>query len=506
MTSIAEPLNSTAQRATALGIDLGTSSCKAVIVDTDGRIVAQASAEYPVRSNREGEAETAPEDWWRAVTGSVREAVARAGARPAAVGLSGQMHGLVLTNESTDPLRPALLWADGRASGVLARYRALDRAQQDRLANPLAPGMAGPLLAWVHQHEPEIYAEARWALQPKDWLRSRLTGMVAAERSDASATLLYDVPADTWDFDVVSALDLDRTLLPELLPHSAAVAGILTPAAAATLELDAGIPVAAGAGDTAAAALGSGVVRPDDVQLTVGTGAQVIRPSPAALSRAEAGVHLYRSALPTGWYHMAASTNAGITLGWVCAAMNASWAELYGSLEEPVRSSDPVFLPHLTGERTPYVDPTLRGAWTGLSLSHDRRTVLRSALEGVAYAIAEAFTALVGPDVPERLRLAGGGTVAQPWRQLLATVLGTALYSVETPAASGRGAALLGAWAAQLVSEQDITGRLAPQARLVAEPQPGLIATVEDRRARFHDNVLRLRDSRRSPEDPAAHR
>jgi xylulokinase len=325
-------------------------------------------------------------------------------------------------------------------------------------------------------------------------LRSRLTGLVAAERSDASATLLYDLPGDSWDLDVVAALDLEPTLLAELLPDSAAVAGTLTPAAAAELDLDAGIPVAAGAGDTAAAALGSGVVQAEDVQLTVGTGAQVIRPASAPVSRAEAGVHLYRSAFPTGWYHMAASTNAGITLGWVRATMNATWAELYASLEEPIRSTDPLFVPHLTGERTPYLDPTLRGAWTGLTLSHDRRTVLRSALEGVAYAIAEAFSALVGRDVPDRLRLAGGGTVAQPWRQLLATVLGTALYSVETPAASGRGAALLGAWAAQLVSEDDITGRLAPKARLAAEPQAELVATVADRRARFHDTVLRLRE------------
>lgn len=484
---------------TALGIDVGTSSCKAVVVGSDGRLVAQASAEYPVRSSQEGWAETAPDDWWAAVTTCVREAVGRARVRPAAIGLSGQMHGLVLTDESGTPLRDALLWADARAASVLARYRALDPALRQRLANPLAPGMAGPLLAWVAEHETELYARSRWALQPKDWLRTRLTGRISAERSDASATLLYDLAADRWDADVVSALGLDRSLLPSLLGDSATIAGALDPDAATVLGLDAGIPVAAGAADTAAAALGTGVVRPDDVQLTVGTGAQIIRPTQEAVSRADAGVHLYRSAFPVGWYHMAACTNAGITLGWVCRTMSASWAELYASLEEPIRPTDPIFLPHLTGERTPYLDPALRGAWTGLSLTHDRRTMLRSALEGVAYAIAEALTALVGPQPPAALRLAGGGTVAELWRQLLSTVLRAPLRAVDTPAASGRGAALLGARAADLVSEEDITGRLAPATRLVAEPQTDRARTVEDRQARFHVQVLRLSERTADP-------
>jgi xylulokinase len=411
------------------------------------------------------------------------------------------MHGLVLVDEAVTPLRPALLWADARAVDMLAGYRSLDPAARGRLANPLVPGMAGPLLAWVAEHEPENYSRARWALQPKDWLRARLTGRVAAEPSDASATLLYDVPGDRWDLEVATALGVRRGLLAPLLDDSAAVSGELTPEAAAALGLPVGLPVAAGAGDTAAAALGGGVVHHDDVQLTVGTGAQIIRPVDVPESRADAGVHLYRSALPVGWYHMAASTNAGIVLHWVRTAMNASWDELYASLDQPVRQTDPIFLPHLTGERTPYLDPTMRGSWTGLSLTHDRRTILRSALEGLAFVIGEALAALVEDDRPSRLRLAGGGTVAPQWRQLLATVLGIPLHAVDTPAASGRGAALLGARAAGLLSLDDVTERLAPTTALVAEPDEGVRNAVEDRRARFHEQLLRVNgmDPRRDP-------
>ena len=279
--------------ACTLGLDLGTSSAKAVVTDTGGRVLAQASAGYAVTSARAGYAESEPAHWWSAVTACAREAVGAAvrtaGAPPSAVGLAGQMHGLVLASADGRALRPALLWADSRATGELRGYRRLGRGALARLANPLAPGMTGPLLMWVAQNEPRTYRTARWALQPKDWLRARLTGEVHAEPSDASASLLYDVIGDRWDLEVVRALGLDASMLAPLLTSAGAPAGQLTAEAGAELGLPAGIPVAAGAADTAAAALGSGI-GPDDVQLTVGTGAQVIRPLAAPVSRADAGV------------------------------------------------------------------------------------------------------------------------------------------------------------------------------------------------------------------------
>ena len=483
-----------------LGLDLGTSSAKAVVVDTGGQVLAQASAGYPVTSAAVGYAESEPAHWWSAVTASTREAVGAAGARPAAIGLSGQMHGLVMTSAAGQALRPALLWADSRATGALRGYRRLGDRARARLANPLAPGMTGPLLIWIAEHEPRTYAEARWALQPKDWLRARLTGEVHAEPSDASATLLYDVMGDRWDREVVSALGLDASLLAPLLPSAGAPAGHLAAGAATDLGLPPGIPVAAGAADTAAAALGSGV-GPGDIQLTVGTGAQVIRSLVAPLSRADVGVNLYRSATPDGWYHMGATLSAGLSLNWVRETMNATWAELYASADHPGQVHDPIFVPHLSGERTPYSDPALRGSWTALSLADDRTSLLRSALEGTAFSIRDALDALLADQRPARLRLAGGGTLAASWRQLLADVVGLPLYAVDVPAASGRGAALLGAHAAGLLSFDDIQGPLTPPARLAAEPDPTAAAFHAERHARFRRIVPALRGC--SAEGPA---
>ena len=475
-----------------LGLDLGTSSAKAVVIDTAGQVLAQASAGYAVTSTMAGYAESDPAQWWTAVTACAREAVTAAGARPAAIGLSGQMHGLVMTSADGAALRPALLWADSRATGSLRAYRRLGSQALARLANPLTPGMTGPMLMWITEHEPRIYQAARWALPPKDWIRARLTGEFHAEPSDASATLLYDLIGDRWDLEVVSALGLNPDLLAPLLPCAGAPAGHLTADAGTELGLPAGILVAAGAGDTAAAALGSGIAGHGDIQLTVGTGAQVIRPLVAPVSRADAGVNLYRSATPDGWYHMGATISAGISLNWVREIMNASWEELYASVARPGQAHDPIFVPHLSGERTPYSDPALRGSWTSLSLADDRTSLLRSALEGTAFAIRDALDALLGEHRPARLRLAGGGTLAAGWRQLLADVLGLPLYAVDVPAASGRGAALLGAIAAGLLSLDDVQGPLAPPAHLVVEPDPAMAAFHAERHARFRRIVSAL--------------
>jgi xylulokinase len=481
--------------ACTLGLDLGTSSAKAVVVDTGGEVLAQASAGYTVTSTVAGCAESEPAHWWNAVTACAREAVhaagRAAGARPSAIGLSGQMHGLVMASADGEALRPALLWADSRATGSLRAYRLLGPRALARLANPLAPGMTGPMLMWIAGNEPRTYTEARWALQPKDWLRARLTGEVHAEPSDASATLLYDVMDDRWDLEVVAALGLETSLLAPLLPSAGAPAGHLAAKAAAELGLPAGIAVAAGAGDTAAAALGSGI-GPGDIQLTVGTGAQVIRPLVAPVSRADAGVNLYRSATPGGWYQMGATISAGLSLNWVREVMNATWEELYASADQSGQAHDPIFVPHLSGERTPYSDPALRGSWTALSLADDRTSLLRCALEGTAFAIRDALDALLADERPSRLRLAGGGTLAAGWRQLLADVLGVPLDAVDVPAASGRGAALLGAHAAGLLSFDDIQGPLAPPARLVAEPDPAMAAFHAERHARFRRIVPAL--------------
>jgi xylulokinase len=479
------------QTTTVLGIDLGTSSVKAVVVRLDGSVAGQATGDYPVHSRYPQWSETAPGDWLSATVTAVRAAVARAGTDPAAVGLSGQMHGVVATAADGRALRPAMLWSDARAVRELQAYRGLPPATRARLANPLSPGMAGPMLAWLARHEPATYAATRWALQPKDWLRAQLTGRFATEPSDASATLLYDLAGDAWDTGVLDALGLDPAKLPPILPRAAERAGTLTADAATLLGLRAGIPVAAGAADTAAAALGSGLTEPGTVQLTVGTGAQIVKPVAAlpAVLPDRPVTHLYRAATDTGWYAMGAVLNGGLTLGWVCRTLGAGWPELYASAALAPAPDDPYFLPQLNGERTPYLDPDMRAAWTGLAPHHGRAHLLRAALEGVAFAVRDALDHVLEPgERVAHLRLAGGGTTDPAWRQLLADILGRRLAPVEVTAASGLGAALLGARAAGLTT---IT-RDATRASLTT-PRDDHFELHRERHHAYHRKVRALR-------------
>ncbi len=477
-----------------LGIDLGTSSVKAAILDTTGDLLGQADADYPVDRPHTGWAETSPRAWWDAVISATRAAVHRAGGvQPVSVGISGQMHGVVLCSEGGDPVRPAVLWADARAEHQLDPYRSLDASVRRHLANPLSPGMAGPILAWLGEHEPASMAAARWALQPKDWIRSRLTGTYGAEPSDASATLLYDVCTENWSPEVLEALRIRADLLPAIAPHSATTAGILHEPAAQDLGLTPGIPVAMGAADTAAAMLGAGLTERGQVQLTIGTGVQIVTPTAAPDTAshpvwAEPTTHLYRAATPHGWYVMAAGLTGGQTLTWVRAILGATWDELYDAANHQACRDDPIFVPHLVGERTPFMDTGMRGAWTGLSARHGRREMLYAALEGVAFAIADGLDALPGGrGAGPGLRLAGGGTVAPAWRELLATVLDVDLYAVDVPAASARGAALLGAWTHG--SMATVPDGVRP--RLVASPVPNDM--LVDRRHSYRDQVQALR-------------
>ncbi|GGM11637.1 xylulokinase [Nakamurella endophytica] len=488
-----------------LGIDLGTSSVKVVLTGPDGAVRAQAGADYPVTRPHPGWSETDPAAWWSAIRSAVAQVLAaEPGAAPVGIGLSGQMHGVVLADADGRPTRPAVLWADARAGAETALYRELGPDTRPRLGNPVVPGMAGPQLAWLHRHEPAVVAASRWALQPKDWVRARLTGVVAAEPSDASATLLFDVLTGDWSDDVVAALGVRRELLPDLLPSAGAAAGALTGDTATELGLPAGIPVAAGAADTAAAALGSGLFVPGSVQLTVGTGVQVVSPAPtptAASLSADPVAHLYRSATADGWYAMGASMTGGQTLDWVRRMLGAEWVELYAAAGHRPEPGDPVFLPHLVGERTPYLDTGLRGAWTGLAARHDRDLMLYAALEGVAFAAADALEALPGvPDDGRVLRIAGGGSVHPAWRRLLADVLRADLHAVDVPGASARGAALLGARAAGLLDDRTLETVAQVPATPVAAPGDRVPALAA-RRRRYLDTLAALRPL--TPEDGA---
>jgi len=438
-----------------LGIDLGTGSVKVLLLSEAGEVVSEASRPYSVDSRQPGWAETDPEQWWRATVSAVLEAVQGHTAQVKAIGLSGQMHSLVLCDTSGAPLRPAMLWADTRSSESLTPYQRLNERSRARLGNPLVAGMTGPALLWVREHQPEIYRSARHALLPKDWLRLRLTGEVATDPSDASATLLYALEDQNWDFELLEALGLSPDLLPPIVPSSA-VAGLLTPEAALELNLPANLPVACGAGDTAAALLGGGLLRSGAVQLTVGSGAQLVAEFAQPRVHPHYATHCYRTAAlsgatESGWYAMAALQNAGLALEFARRILGFSWDVAYGEAFGVSSSEGALFLPYLSGERTPVLDATVRGGWLGLGLGHTPAHLMRAAFEGVALSIRSGLEALREVGVrPSTLRVAGGGTLEPRWRQLLSDALDLPLYGVEVSSVSARGAALL---ATQMVGQ-----------------------------------------------------
>ena len=456
-----------------LGIDLGTSSLKALVLDVDGGIVGRASASYSMTTPQPGWSESDPEDWWQAAGTAARQAAGDHATEIAAVGVSGQMHGVVLCDDIGQPLRPAILWSDGRTRRQLDDYRMLSEDLRRKLANPPATGMAGPTLLWLRDHERPQYRAAQWALQPKDWLRLRLIQEAATEPSDASGTLLYDLSTDYWAKDVLDALDLRLDFLAPIR-ESAEICGVLSRLASEHLGVRPNLPVVGGAADTAAAALAGGLLDPGPVQLTIGSGAQVVAPLNRLAIDSTARIHTYRAAAPERWYAMAAMQNAGLALEWVRTTLGATWDDVYAeAFAVPPGAQGLIFLPYLTGERTPHFDPAAKGAWIGLGLGHGRGHLLRAALEGVAFAVRQGLEALVATGVrTSELRLAGGGSLDPRWRQVLADVLERPLLATPVSDASALGAALLagvgfGAWR----DAQRVAAMAAPP-QLVATPGP----------------------------------
>lgn len=515
-----------------LGIDLGTGSLKVAIVDESGREQAAASVAYALETPHPGWAEISAQTWWRALG----EAAARlpAGLRRdvQAIGFSGQMHGVVLIDADGEAVRPAMLWPDTRALALLDQW-------PEPQPNPVAPGMAGPLLRWIVQNEPQSARKTCWALQPKDWLRVALGGAIATDPSDACATALAD-PAGVWDQALLERLGLPHEWFAPLAPSYAA-GGILSQKAAQELGLRAGIVLATGAADTPCAALGSGLSRDGDALLTTGTGGQIVVLAEHA-PQAVKGLHRYRAA-SDHWYRMAAMQNVGVALERVRGWLSYEWADAYrdafgdasacafsgasgnasggatgnvsggasgnassvaignasGGLSGNVSggtfgdatdvpasaAAGLTFLPYLTGERTPWLNPAARGGWLGLALDHTRGTMMRAAFEGVAFSLRAGLDAIRASGATvTTLKLAGGGSVDARWRQLLADALNVELYAVDCPNAAPRGAAILGGLASGHWHASDLAA-LAPGATRVAGPQGD--AALAERYARFLD-------------------
>ena len=447
------------KRQAALGIDLGTSQVKALVMMPDGEVLGRGRAGYRVVSPGEGLAETDPAEWWRATVAAVREALAdaSAGIEVAAVGVDGQMHGVMLADADGAAVRPAILWLDRRAEAEAARYGELPAELTRPLGNQASAGMAGPMLSWLVAHEPDVLRRARWALQPKDWVRMRLTGLAATDPTDASGTLLFDLARGVWADGVIAALGLPAEKLPPVL-RATEVAGQLLPGPAGELGLAPGSPVAVGAADTAAALyaadLGEGDGREGWALLTVGTGGQWMVPE--GEFRPAAGTNLF-AAVGGEFYRLAPVQNAGVALDWVRGVLGVSWRQLYDTARHPWRADTPVFLPYLARERW---DPATAGAWEGLSLGHERDDLVRGALEGVAFLLRRRLDDLrAAGHQPEAVLLGGGGATHPAWRQLLADVLALPLHPGDTSWLSAAGAARVAAAAAGMEGTGESRGR-----------------------------------------------
>jgi xylulokinase len=419
-----------------LGADLGTSGLKLVALDESGAVVAEAESGYSVDCPAPDRAEQDVEAWRRAFDGTTAAVLADlAGAPVRAVGLSGQMHGTVLLDAAGTPVRPAVLWPDARAVDEVARWRALASDDRAGLANPLVPGMTGPVLAWLAAHEPDVLARAAAVVLPKDALRAALLPDVDArvtDRSDASATLLWDVRTDDWSAAAVEATGAPPSLLPSVRP-AAEVAGLL----GSSLE---GVPLTVGGADTALALLAAGS---SGIQVNLGTGLQVLQPVAAPAPVDDPPVHCYADAAG-GWYAMAALRNGGSAWAWVCRVLGLSWAELFeAAASAPAGAGGVVFAPFLTGERGGVAGPEDRAGWSGLHAGTTRADLARSAVEGVAAAVGVAMRLLSVADDGGPVVLTGGGARAAVVQQVMADALDRPVQHLRLRSASATGAALL---------------------------------------------------------------
>ncbi len=445
-----------------LGIDVGTTGTRAILVDpATGDVVAGATEEYPLYTPQPQWAEQDPADWWRATCGAVKAALARAGIHPEdvqGVGLSGQMHGVVLLDKDDQVLRSSIIWCDQRSQAQCDWIT--DRVGAERLieltSNPALTGFSAPKLLWVRDHQPDLYARARTFLLPKDFIRFKLTGEKATEVSDASGTLLLDVTHRRWSQEMLEALEIDPSMLPKVY-ESPEVTGCVTAEAAARTGLKQGTPVVGGGGDQAAGAVGNGIVRPGVLSCTVGSSGVVFAYMAEPKRDPRGRVHTFCHAVPGAWHVMGVTQGAGLSLRWfrdqfgglervLAAHLGADPYEIL--IEEarraPVGCEGLIFLPYLMGERTPHLDADARGVLFGLTARHTRNDVIRSILEGVAYSLRDSFEILRELQVPiEQVRASGGGARSELWRQIQADVYNTPLVTINTTEGPAYGVALL---------------------------------------------------------------
>ena len=435
-----------------LGIDLSTTGAKALLIDPEGRVVGSASTALSLSSPHPLWSEQEPREWWEATANSIKQVLAEtnvSGADIAAIGLTGQMHGLVVLDAEHEVLRPAILWNDQRCGAECDEIRA--RVSLERLVqitgNDALTGFTAPKILWLETNEPAIYRRIRHVLLPKDYIRFKLTGTLAMDKADGSGTMLFDLGRRDWSPDILAALHIPAEWLPPTFEGSETTSEVSNEAAELT-GLRAGTPVVAGGGDQSAQAVGVGVVRPGTIAVTLGTSGVVFAATESPLIEPAGRLHAFCHAVAGRWHLMGVMLSAAGSLQWYHDkfARERSFAELVAEAAEvPAGSEGLLFLPYLSGERTPHPDPLARGAWIGLTGRHGPAHLTRSILEGVAFGLKDIFGLMkeAGLASIEQIRLSGGGAKSSLWRQILADVFDAELVTVNTTEGAAFGAALL---------------------------------------------------------------
>jgi len=444
-----------------LGLDVGTSSAKTVLIDERGRVVFTTAPAYAFHTPKPLWAESDPADWWSAAITAIKELFAQTGVKPgdiAGVGLTGQMHGLVLLDAQGEVLRPCIMWNDQRtAPQCAALTKKIGRARVLRLTgNPVLPGFTAPKILWVAQHEPEVYRRVAKILLPKDYLRYQLSGKFFTDVSDASGMSLLDVAKRRWSDEMLRACKVPRAWLAEVTESPVASAKVSVAAARLT-GLRAGTPLIAGAGDQAAGAVGCGIVRSGVVSCTLGTSGVVFAHADKYSPEPQGRLHAFCHAVPGKWHLMGVQLSSAGSFQWFknnfggeeMAREKAGGPNAYDSLTAaaaaaPAGCEGLIFLPYLTGERTPHPDPNARGAFIGLTLRHGKAHLARAVLEGVTYGLRDALELMRDLGLkPKEIVASGGGARSAFWRQMLADNFGAPITTVSATEGSAYGAALL---------------------------------------------------------------
>ena len=454
-----------------VGLDVGTTGVKAIAISSEGAVIASATREYPLSTPRPGWAEQSPEDWWVAASSALAEV--SAGREVAGIGLSGQMHGLVVLDAADEVIRPAILWNDQRTAAECVEIE--ERVGAERLieltGNRALTGFTAPKLLWLRRHEPAAYARVARVMLPKDYVRLRLTGEWAIDAADASGTLLFDVARRRWSDEVLEALGLPAAWLPPVL-ESPEVAGTTT----ACADQSQAVSVAAGAGDQPAAALGVGIDRPGPVSVVLGTSGVVLAALPEYAHDRDGRVHAFCHAVPGTWQAMGVILSAAGSLQWLHErlAPDVPFDALVAEAEAWAPGAEGLlFAPYLAGERTPHADPDARGAFVGLQLRHDRGALVRAVLEGVAFGLRDALDAVRVLGVEASVgRVSGGGARSDLWLRIVASVLDMPLERTESEEGSAFGSALLGGIAGGVFADAADAVSRCVRVRATVDPEP----------------------------------